>query len=156
MEILTQIRWKPQVIPNYTGLVEIPAGAIDPYENVFEAIKREVREECGLTVTKFINSQEYPLQKSRENNTAFAFQPFICQQSISTLDGLPWVGFVFLCEVEGELKMEMREAKDPKWLSLEELTDLVENHPEQVFSLQLPVLKYYLDWVKLSDFLLNV
>ena len=66
------------------------------------------------------------------------------------------VGFVFLCEVEGELKMEMREAKDPKWLSLEELTDLVENHPEQVFSLQLPVLKYYLDWVKLSDFLLNV
>src|SRR5262245_36374491 len=52
-EILVQTRWKPERDPQYSGTLEIPADGILPYENVYEAVKREVLEETGLRVTGF-------------------------------------------------------------------------------------------------------
>jgi 8-oxo-dGTP pyrophosphatase MutT (NUDIX family) len=52
-EILVQTRWKPERDPQYSGTLEIPAGGIHPYENVYDAVKREVLEETGLRVTGF-------------------------------------------------------------------------------------------------------
>ena len=34
------------------GLVELPSGGVDPGEGIIEALKREVLEETGLTITK--------------------------------------------------------------------------------------------------------
>ena len=50
-EVLVQTRWKPERDPQYSGTLEIPAGGIHAYENVYEAVRREVREETGLRVT---------------------------------------------------------------------------------------------------------
>ncbi|TSA24923.1 NUDIX domain-containing protein [bacterium] len=49
-EILVQTRCKPEIDPEYSGALEIPAGWIDRYENVYDAVKREVFEETGLNV----------------------------------------------------------------------------------------------------------
>ena len=40
------------------GLLEIPAGKIREYENIFEALRREVWEETGLKITKICGEAE--------------------------------------------------------------------------------------------------
>jgi hypothetical protein len=44
--------------------------------------------------------------------------------------------------------MEPSEAKDPRWVSVDELEQLVTETPEKIFSLQLATLRYYLDTVR--------
>src|SRR5438552_14767154 len=96
-EILVQTRWKPERDPLYSGTLEIPAGGMHVYENVYDAVKREVLEETGLRVTSFspdIRTKTY----APKDDDCFAFVPFCCQQQLK--GGLPRVGFVFLCQVE--------------------------------------------------------
>lgn len=57
-ELLVQTRWKPERDPEYSGTIEIPAGWMQRYENVYDAIKREVFEETGLTVTRIISDKK--------------------------------------------------------------------------------------------------
>ncbi len=52
-QVLLQVRWKPARDPVYSGALEIPAGGIDLYENVYDAMRREVFEETGLRVIGF-------------------------------------------------------------------------------------------------------
>lgn len=142
-KIFLQTRWKPDVSPMYSGMIEIPAGCVDSYENVYDTLQREVLEETNLRITSIIGDYQGDILQPRSGDRAFVFRPFLCQQALETQNGLPWVGFVFLCEVEGEMKMEDREAKDPKWVSIEELRELLAKNPEIIFPLQLPVLRYF-------------
>ena len=41
--------------------------------------------------------------------------------------------------------MQTSEAKDPQWVSIDELRKLVKEQPELFFSLQLPALQYFCD-----------
>lgn len=143
--IFMQTRWKPQASPTYLGMLEIPAGGIDGYENVYNAVKREVREETGLKITRFINDVQTPVMYARPGDASIAFRPFLCQQVLETNGGLPWVGFVFRCEAEGTIDMESKEAKDPRWISIDELDEIIRKTPEKIFSLQLATLRYYID-----------
>jgi hypothetical protein len=52
-EVLVQTRWKPDSDPRYSGTLEIPAGSMNQFENVYDAITREVLEETGLRITGF-------------------------------------------------------------------------------------------------------
>lgn len=101
IEVFLQTRWKPQKSPTYSGMIEIPAGNIDAYENVYEALKREVKEECGLEIINILDDYQGPIREPRKHDKAFIFKPFICQQMLESNKGLPWIGFVFLCEVKG-------------------------------------------------------
>lgn len=148
LHIFVQTRWKPKVSPNYTGMIEIPAGCIEPYENVYEAISREVKEETGLIITEIINDFKSEISENKINDKNHVFLPFICQQSLKTNGGLPWIGFVFRCKVSGKIKIQKSEAKDPRWISVDELTNLIENKPETIFPLQYPVLKQYVNTIK--------
>lgn len=56
-ELLVQTRWKLG-ISEYSGTLEIPAGWIHRYENVYEAVKREVFEETGLIVTRIVSDKK--------------------------------------------------------------------------------------------------
>lgn len=141
--IYTQTRWKPDRSPAYSGLIEIPAGAVDGYENVYDALKREVKEETGLDVVKILNKHD-DITENREGEINHVFTPFVCQQTLATKGGLPWIGFVFICQVEGNVTIEKNEAKDPRWVTVEELKKIVETQPETIFPLQYPVLKHYL------------
>lgn len=143
IRIFLQTRWKQKTSPTYSGMLEIPAGGINPYENVYEALRREVKEETNLDVTKVISDYQSKIFNPRRGDRAFIFKPFICQQVLETNNGLPWVGFVFLCEVEGEAIINANEAKDPIWVSISELKKIIKERPENIFPLQLPVLKYF-------------
>jgi 8-oxo-dGTP pyrophosphatase MutT (NUDIX family) len=144
-KIFLQTRWKPKHSPAYSGMLEIPAGGIDSYENVYDALKREVKEETNLDIIKIINDYQGEIVEPRDNDKAFVFKPYLCQQALETNNGLPWIGFVFLCEVSGEVKIEEKEAKDPIWVSIKELENIVNNTPKNIFPLQLPVLKYFIN-----------
>jgi len=143
-----QTRWKPGVSPTYSGLLEIPAGGIDAYENVYDALRREVKEECGLDIIRTVGDYQGPICEPRSHDKAFVFQPFICQEVLETNDGLPWIGFVFLCEVSGEVVINVAEAKDPQWVSMKELSEILKTKQDQIFPLQLPVLEYFIERVR--------
>jgi 8-oxo-dGTP pyrophosphatase MutT (NUDIX family) len=142
IEVLIQTRWKPDRDPVYSGTLEIPAGGIRSYENIYEAARREVEEETGLRVTSFypdIQTQTY----APRDDDCFAFVPFCCQQQLK--GGIPRLGIVFVCRVEDdELRPEVGAVRDISWLQLAELGQIIERQPERVFTLQLPVLDYYL------------
>lgn len=141
-EILVQTRWKPERDPVYSGTLEIPAGGMGKYENVYDALRREVFEETGLRVLKIKPDIKTEIFSPRDDG-AFAFVPFCCQQQ--TKGGVSRVGFVFICEVEDKTPVaQEEETRDIRWMSLPDLRQIVENHPEQIFTLQLPVLSYYL------------
>lgn len=147
-EILIQTRWKPSRDPVYSGTFEIPAGWVDYYESVYDALKREVKEEAGLTVIKIKPDIKTKVHSPKDDG-AFAFMPFCCQQQIK--GGRPWVGFVFLCEVEdAEPVPQETEVKDIHWITKAELKRLFTEEPNKFFTLQLPVIDYYLNYANLK------
>jgi 8-oxo-dGTP diphosphatase len=141
IEVLIQTRWKPERDPLYSGTLEIPAGGIHRYENVYEAVKREVLEETGLRVTSFypdIRTKTY----APKDDDCFAFVPFCCQQQLK--GGLPRIGFVFICQVEdAEPVPRPEEVRDIRWMKKADLQKIFEDTPERIFTLQLGVLDYY-------------
>lgn len=148
VQVFIQTRWKPAVSPMYSGMLEIPAGAIDAYENIYDALRREVKEECGLEIVKIINDYQSSIVEPRLHDRSFVFRPFICQEVLETNDGLPWIGFVFLCEVEGEASSDVSETRNPRWMSTAELAEVLKNSPEQIFPLQFPALKYFIEYAE--------
>ena len=148
-EILIQTRWKPVKDPLYSGMVEIPAGCVDRYENVYDAITREIFEETGLKVTRFkpdIRTETY----ANQDDDCFAFVPFCCQQQLK--GGWPRVGFVFRCEVEDQEPVPRpSEVKDIQWIKISELKEIIKQTPERVFTIQLGVLNYYLETIDLLE-----
>ena len=78
------------------------------------------------------------------------FQPFICQQVLNKSNGKSWFDFVFICEVEGEPKMQKGEMKNPRWVNVEELEKLLDEQPEKIFPHQYQVLKYYMEIIRRS------
>ena len=140
-QILIATRDKPNKDSVYSGTIEIPAGKITKYENVYEAMKREVKEETGLTITK-IHPDIKTKTHSVKDDGSFAFMPFCCQQQLK--NGKPWIGFVFICEVEDTPPIDrVGETKDVRWIDYEELKEIFESTPEKIFTLQLSVLDYY-------------
>lgn len=122
---------------------EIPAGGIDEYEDVHQALRREVMEECGLEIIRIIDNERSPVQTPRPGDSAFTFRPYFCQQVLETNGGLSWIGFVFRCEVRGEVRMAADEARDPLWVTIDELHHMLSEEPASFFPLQLPVLQEY-------------
>ncbi len=143
-QIFVQTRYKPETSPTYVDTLEIPAGGIDSYENVYDALKREVKEETGLDIIKIIDDYSTDILENRPGDKSLAFRPFLCQQVTETNGGLPWYGFVFRCEVEGKITMQEAEAKDPRWMTISELKHFLETQPQNVFSLQYATLKAYI------------
>jgi 8-oxo-dGTP pyrophosphatase MutT (NUDIX family) len=141
-EVLIQTRWKPERDPIYSGTLEIPAGGIESYENIYEAARREVWEETGLRVTSFYPDIQTPVYAPKGDD-CFAFVPFCCQQQLK--GGIPRIGLVFICRVEeAEPTPGLAEAREIFWIKVVELREIVEKQPERVFTLQLPALAYYL------------
>lgn len=141
-QVLVQTRWKPERDPVYSGTLEIPAGVVDEYENIYEALRREVLEETGLVIKKITPDTKTSIHTTNKEDASFAFMPFCCHQQLK--NGRPWIGFVFLCEVEdAEPVAQKEEVKDIHWIDKEELKKIFKETPDQIFTLQLGVLDYY-------------
>ena len=142
IQVLVQTRWKPERDPIYSGTLEIAAGVMDEYENVYDALRREVFEETGLHITKIRSENKTQIYETGKDDASFGFMPFCCHQQLR--NGRPWIGFAFLCEVEDKQpKAQEEEVRDIRWMDKEDLRGLFKEHPEQIFALQLGVLDYY-------------
>ncbi len=142
-EVLLQTRWQPSHDPIYSGTLEFPAGTLDkPYESVFKTAEREIKEETGLTLKAIKGEDKTKVYSPKGTDEIIAFRPFCCTQQLK--DGKPWIGFVFICEVEnGEPKAQLSETRDPKWVAVSKVKELFESSPEQFFGLELPAWEYY-------------
>lgn len=122
------------------GLLEIPAGKVREYENLYSALRREVREETGLIVT-YIEGEDKAFGSSFEHTTICA-QPFCINQNLSGAYSI--ILSVFLCEADGEPLTETDETCNIHWMKEAELINLVKNHPERFFLMSLnPLRKYF-------------
>jgi 8-oxo-dGTP pyrophosphatase MutT (NUDIX family) len=140
-EILLQTRWKPEEDAKHSGLLEIPGGRIELGEDVYEALKREVEEECGLIIES-IKPEKQIITKGKFGEVSIAFVPFCGERFM----GSNYVGFVFVCSAKGKLRRKgLVDGKEPRWVSLAELKRLVFDDPEKLYSYHLSTLKYYVE-----------
>jgi len=140
-EVLLQTRWKPEEDPKHSGLLEIPGGRIEVGEDVYPALRREVKEECGLEIESMRPGNE-TITKGRFGEVSAAFVPFCGERYL----GSNFVGFAFVCTARGELRREgVYDAKEPTWVPLAELKRLVLSEPEKIYSYHLSTLRYYVE-----------
>jgi len=142
-EILMQTRWKPARDPVYSGTLEFPAGVLDkPYEDVHDTLAREIKEEAGLTLKAIRGDNRTPVLSTGRQDGIIGFRPYCCTQQLK--NGKPWVGFIFICEVEpGEPKAQLSESRDCTWMKASEVKAIFEDSPEKLFGLELPAWYYY-------------
>lgn len=142
-EVMLQTRWKPDSDPLYSGTLEFPAGVLDlPYENVYDTIAREIKEESGLTLKSVKDADRTKIYRPNGDDEIFAFRPFCCTQQLK--NGKPWIGFVFICEVEDDEPVaQLSETKDLCWVAVSEVEKLFKDSPDKFFGLELPAWEYY-------------
>jgi len=142
-QVLLQTRWKPERDPVYSGTLEFPAGVLDhPYESVYQEVAREVFEETGLKIKEIRGDSRTKTYTTGRDDASMAFRPFCCTQQLK--NGLPWIGFVFVCEVEpGQPVAQADEVRDVQWVDIDDVRELFEKTPEKFFSLELPAWEYY-------------
>ena len=140
-EILLQTRWKPEEDLKHSGLLEIPGGRIEVGEDVYSALKREVKEECGLEIDSIKPGKE-TVTKSKFGEVSFAFVPFCGERFL----GSNYVGFAFVCTAKGELvEKGLYDAKEPRWVKFSELKKMLSTDPGKFYSYHLSTLKFYVD-----------
>ncbi len=138
--ILMQRRYKKDD-KNTNGLLEIPAGKIREYENIFAALKREIKEETGLDITH-ISGEEDAIIENVNGALLISFEPYLVSQNLSGAYSM--IVNAFLCKADGELLLTSNESMDIHWVSIEELRDIVDNRQEELFIMHVNVLKKYL------------
>lgn len=126
------------------GMLEIPAGKIREYENIFATLRREIMEETGLTVTK-IHGEELTIESTIRGNRVISFAPFHVTQNFSGAYSI--ILNTFLCEAEGELKTETNETQNIRWEKAEDIKEMLIKNPEQFFLMHVNALKKYFQLV---------
>lgn len=138
--ILFQERCKPDA-PAERGLLEIPAGKIRAFECIYDALRREIKEETGLDVVEILGESAAAVYQHHAYKVV-NFTPFSCAQNIE--GAYPIMVFVFLCRVRGEMLPSTDEAVNYRWISVRELEDALRNHPEQFYPMHVDTLRKYI------------
>lgn len=138
--ILVQTREK-NAKDRTNGLLEIPAGKIREYENIFDALRKEVWEETGLHITK-IHGEEDSRFLDVNGNKTLIFSPYCVTQNLSGAYSI--ILNTFICEAEGELLERTNETENIRWMKKDELKKIVDNSPESIFLMHVNALRKYL------------
>lgn len=123
------------------GLIEIPAGKIREYENIFSALRREVWEETGLTITK-IHGEDSAISTQTGAVTTLSFTPFCTTQNLSGAYSI--ILHTFLCEAQGSPYNKTDETEHIHWVKVSEVARLLRETPEKVFFMHINALNQYL------------
>lgn len=124
------------------GLLELPAGKIRVYENIFDALRREVWEETGLRVTTVYGEGACDAFRGAGGTTVIC-TPYCITQNLSGAYSI--ILNTFLCEAEGSLLERTDEASDIRWVERQLLKEAVNNTPEQFFFMHIQALRKYLN-----------
>ncbi len=136
-QVLIQIREK-DTDPIYSGSLEIPGGKFRAFEDVYTTLRREVREECGLEIT-FVEGEDRRKDYSNRDDTSSQIDPYCVTQMAKG----PFIGMIFKCQATGEPVQKTNETKEARWIDFTELKDLVDSHPEKIYTAFLAPLKKF-------------
>lgn len=138
--ILIQERCKEDA-PLERGLIEIPAGKIRQFENIFDCLKREIKEETGLEVVKIYGENDATIIESN-GYKVLSYSPFACAQNIE--GNYPIMVEIFICEVQGDVLSSTNETKNMRWISLSELEEFLINEEKSFYPMHIITLRKYL------------
>ena len=138
--ILIQTRQKEDGAET-NGMLELPAGKIREYENIFEALRREVKEETGLSITKILG-EDNQISNFIKGNEVISYTPYCITQNLSGAYSI--ILNTFLCEAKRELLTETNESQNIHWIKIKELKKIFKNYPEKIFLLHINALQKYL------------
>lgn len=138
--ILIQDRCKDEATLEY-GLLEIPAGKIKEFENIFDCLRREISEETGLKVTNIKGENEAIVLESN-GYKVLNYTPFSCSQNIQGT--YPIMVQIFICNADGELLNKSNETKNIRWMPLIELKELLEDDKSLFYPMHITTLERYL------------
>lgn len=122
------------------GMIEIPAGKIREYEDIFATLRREVLEETGLKITK-IYGEELSVSTRTSDVTTISFTPYCITQNLSGAYSI--ILHTFLCEAEGRLVESTNETANIHWVKISEMEQLLREHPEKIFFMHINALRKY-------------
>lgn len=138
--ILMQERQKENSL-NTNGLLELPGGKIRKYENIFDALKREVFEETGLTIThSCISSNSY--HNITSGCETIGFLPFCITQNLNKCYSL--IVLTFICQATGDLLTETNESCNIHWKKIDDLKQQIKEMPQLFFPLDIISLSKYI------------
>ncbi|MFZ5966974.1 MAG: NUDIX hydrolase [Bacillota bacterium] len=145
--ILVQERYKEDA-PLEEGLIEIPAGKIREFENIYDCLRREIKEETGLDVVEIEGEKDSMIIESN-GYKVLSYTPFASSQNIEGT--YPIMVQAFICRVEGDLLSSSNEAKFLRWISLRELENLLKENWDQFYPMHVNTLKKYLEMNKIAS-----
>lgn len=138
--ILIQERFKDD-LPLENGLIEIPGGKIREFENIFNCLRREVKEETGLDITEIEGEEDAIIIENHDYKT-ISYEPFMCTQN--TEGYYPVMIEIFLCKAKGDLLAFTNETKNLRWISLKDLNDLLLDRKNDFYPMHYIALKKYI------------
>lgn len=141
VHILIQERQKEDdVLEN--GLIEIPAGKVREYENIFDALRREVWEETGLKLTE-IQGEKETVVCNCNGYTVISFNPFYSSQNLSGVYSIMLQ--TFICKATGELLKQSDESVNIRWISVQNLEKLLLENQKVFYPMHINALKKYIN-----------
>jgi len=126
--------------PLETGLLEIPAGKIRAFENIYDCLRREIREETGCEVS-WIQGEEEAVTVELGGYRVLSYRPYASAQNLE--GSYPIMVQTFICEVEDHRRESSSESRDIRWLRLAELRSLLETSPGRFYPMHLTTLRAY-------------
>lgn len=138
--ILIQDRCKDDSKLEY-GLLEIPAGKVREFENIFDCLRREIWEETGLRVTNIKGEDEATILETN-GYKVLNYTPFSCSQNIQGT--YPIMVQTFICNADGEFLKKSNETKNIRWIPLIELKELLEGDNSLFYPMHITTIESYL------------
>lgn len=138
-QILIQTRAKKSD-QSYSESIEIPGGKMQAFEDIYETVCREVKEETGLDIT-LIDGKNKRIDYQNRDDVSSLIEPFCVTQ----MKNGPFIGFIFLCRAVGEPALATDETKDARWIDVEDLRHIINDSPESFYTAFLAPLKKYLE-----------
>ncbi len=137
--ILVQERDKADA-PAETGLIEIPAGKVRAFENIYDCLRREIREETGYEVTR-IEGEDQAVRIPMHGYEVLSYVPYASSQNLQ--GDYPIMVQTFVCEVDGQPLEQSDESRHIRWIRRSELAQLVRQEPARFYPMHLATLTRY-------------